>query len=149
MGEDPALWFLEDAKMKKKSMVRHTRLNPSLPNPGDSSGTWKSPPAMKDYTTYSLPSLSLIQATEGRGLLLIHQTQCGKEKHCRTSSVQSRAAQDKLARRYLRDALGAEKESPAHRQLTPPTWHRAELARDSILNVHGQRAVPTLYHRLP
>lgn len=59
----------------------------------------KSPPAIKTIQYTSFPSLSQIQAIQGKGLLLIHQIQCGKEKHYRMSSLPSRTTRDKAAQR--------------------------------------------------
>ena len=71
------------------------RLNPSLPNPGYSLGTWNSPPAVRLWDL--LPSPAYPQFKRDKSPLLIHQIPHGREKQCRRSLLLSRAAWDKLA----------------------------------------------------
>ena len=71
------------------------RLNPSLPNPGYSLGTWNSPPAVRLWDL--LPSPAYPQFKRDKSPLLIHQIPHGREKQCRRSLLLSRATWDKLA----------------------------------------------------
>lgn len=105
------------------------RLNPSLPNPGYSSGTWKSPPAVKDWLWHLLPSPAYPLFKRDKSPLLIHQISREREKQCRRSSPLSRAARDKSAQRCPWDALDGEKESHSFTDNTRATNPRDYLKR--------------------